>query len=80
LESLVRAKAIKYPIDSKIGHPHRTIIVGILKPLQGFLFTRSVQHRRAPPFFDVVNFYNQRFSLKLTNELKQDLVKFLKAL
>lgn len=34
----------------------------------------------ARTLLDVVNFYNQRFSLKLTNQQKQDLVNFLKVL
>ena len=38
LEALIRAKTVKHGIDSEVRHPHGTIIVGSLQPLEGLLF------------------------------------------
>ena len=53
-----------------------------------FLLERSHRHARAPYFhngsaaslLDVVNFYNTRFKLSLTDQQKSDLVAFLRTL
>jgi hypothetical protein len=68
------------------GHAYRTMnLAGVFVPERGlFMFPQNKGHfyhdGRFQTLLDVVNSYNDRFNLELTDQEKHDIVEYLKSL
>jgi len=79
-------KIDSFEADRAPGHAYRTMnLAGIFIREQGLFMNAANRGRfyhdgRFQTLMDVVNSYNQRFNLGLTDHEKQDVVEYLKSL